>query len=44
MGDKTLIVRRANQGQTQPKPKEERVLLHAQQQIAWKVLKNIPFF
>ncbi|CAI9282600.1 unnamed protein product [Lactuca saligna] len=34
MGDKTLTVRRANQGQTQPKPEQESVLLHAQQQIA----------
>ncbi|KAF5791375.1 putative RNA recognition motif domain, U2 snRNP auxilliary factor, large subunit, splicing factor [Helianthus annuus] len=34
MGDKTLTVRRANQGQIQPKPEQESVLLHAQQQIA----------
>ncbi|KAF5738171.1 splicing factor U2af large subunit B isoform X2 [Tripterygium wilfordii] len=34
MGDKTLTVRRANQGTTQPKPEQENVLLHAQQQIA----------
>ncbi|KAK4789975.1 hypothetical protein SAY86_017279 [Trapa natans] len=34
MGDKTLTVRRANQGTTQPKPEQESVLLHAQQQIA----------
>ncbi|KAD4888422.1 hypothetical protein R6Q59_034558 [Mikania micrantha] len=34
MGDKTLMVRRANQGQIQPKPEQESVLLHAQQQIA----------
>ncbi|GAB4847117.1 hypothetical protein Ancab_039816 [Ancistrocladus abbreviatus] len=34
MGDKTLTVRRANQGATQPKPEQESVLLHAQQQIA----------
>ncbi|KAG8381450.1 hypothetical protein BUALT_Bualt06G0123200 [Buddleja alternifolia] len=33
MGDKTLTVRRANQGTTQPKPEQESVLLHAQQQI-----------
>ncbi|KAL8123819.1 splicing factor U2af large subunit B-like isoform X2 [Apium graveolens] len=34
MGDKTLTVRRANQGTTQAKPEQESVLLHAQQQIA----------
>ncbi|KAG6773946.1 hypothetical protein POTOM_021291 [Populus tomentosa] len=34
MGDKTLTVRRANQGTNQPKPEQENVLLHAQQQIA----------
>ncbi|CAH9088443.1 unnamed protein product [Cuscuta epithymum] len=34
MGDKTLTVRRANQGTTQSKPEQENVLLHAQQQIA----------
>ncbi|KAI3761048.1 hypothetical protein L1987_51454 [Smallanthus sonchifolius] len=34
MGDKTLTVRRANQGQIQPKPEQESILLHAQQQIA----------
>ncbi|KAM7252288.1 hypothetical protein ACFE04_024171 [Oxalis oulophora] len=34
MGDKTLTVRRANQGTNQPKPEQEDVLLHAQQQIA----------
>ncbi|CAI9777734.1 unnamed protein product [Fraxinus pennsylvanica] len=34
MGDKTLTVKRANQGTTQPKPEQESVLLHAQQQIA----------
>ncbi|CAH2076387.1 unnamed protein product, partial [Thlaspi arvense] len=34
MGDKTLTVRRANQGTMQPKPEQESVLLHAQQQIA----------
>ncbi|KAL8143335.1 hypothetical protein V2J09_016367 [Rumex salicifolius] len=34
MGDKTLTVRRANQGTVQPKPEQENVLLHAQQQIA----------
>ncbi|KAA8540779.1 hypothetical protein F0562_024302 [Nyssa sinensis] len=34
MGDKTLTVRRANQGAIQPKPEQESVLLHVQQQIA----------
>ncbi|KAJ8765645.1 hypothetical protein K2173_014767 [Erythroxylum novogranatense] len=34
MGDKTLTVRRANQGASQPNPEQESVLLHAQQQIA----------
>ncbi|OVA18674.1 RNA recognition motif domain [Macleaya cordata] len=34
MGDKTLTVRRANQGTTQPKPEQENVLLQAQQQVA----------
>ncbi|KAF6166605.1 hypothetical protein GIB67_005467 [Kingdonia uniflora] len=34
MGDKTLTVRRANQGTVQPKPEQETVLLQAQQQIA----------
>ncbi|KAE8685992.1 Splicing factor U2af large subunit B [Hibiscus syriacus] len=34
MGDKTLTVRRANQGTTQPKPEQESILQHAQQQIA----------
>ncbi|KAK9666772.1 hypothetical protein RND81_14G210100 [Saponaria officinalis] len=33
MGDKTLTVRRANQGTVQPKPEQEVVLQHAQQQI-----------
>lgn len=37
MGDKTLTVRRANQGASQPKPEQESVLLHAQQQIALQV-------
>lgn len=37
MGDKTLTVRRANQGANQPKPEQESVLLHAQQQIALQV-------
>ncbi|KAL6580451.1 hypothetical protein OROMI_008475 [Orobanche minor] len=34
MGDKTLTVRRANQGTTQFKPEQESVLLHVHQQIA----------
>ncbi|XP_010254910.1 PREDICTED: splicing factor U2af large subunit B isoform X2 [Nelumbo nucifera] len=34
MGDKTLTVRRANQGASQPKPEQENVLLQAQQQVA----------
>ncbi|KAF6149718.1 hypothetical protein GIB67_017451 [Kingdonia uniflora] len=34
MGDKTLTVRRANQGTSQPKPEQENVLMHAQQQVA----------
>ncbi|KAI6705479.1 hypothetical protein NL676_008441 [Syzygium grande] len=38
MGDKTLTVRRANQGANQPKPEQESVLLHAQQQIALQKL------
>ncbi|XP_071733904.1 splicing factor U2af large subunit A isoform X2 [Rutidosis leptorrhynchoides] len=42
MGDKTLTVRRANQGQTQPKPEQESVLLHAQQQIALQRLMLQP--
>ncbi|KAK8938517.1 Splicing factor U2af large subunit A [Platanthera zijinensis] len=33
MGDKTLTVRRANQGVSQPRPEQESVLLHAQQQV-----------
>lgn len=37
MGDKTLTVRRANQGSTQPKQEQESVLLHAQQQVAFQV-------
>ncbi|KAJ4913892.1 Splicing factor U2af large subunit A [Raphanus sativus] len=37
MGDKTLTVRRANQGAMQPKPEQESVLMHAQQQIAFQV-------
>ncbi|XP_057801980.1 splicing factor U2af large subunit A-like isoform X1 [Salvia miltiorrhiza] len=42
MGDKTLTVRRANQGATQPKPEQESVLLHAQQQIALQRLMLAP--
>ncbi|KAK6922738.1 RNA recognition motif domain [Dillenia turbinata] len=38
MGDKTLTVRRANQGTTQPKPEQENVFLHAHQQIALQKL------
>ncbi|XP_022150446.1 splicing factor U2af large subunit B-like isoform X1 [Momordica charantia] len=38
MGDKTLTVRRANQGANQPKPEQESVLLHAQQQIALQLI------
>ncbi|CAI0420107.1 unnamed protein product [Linum tenue] len=38
MGDKTLTVRRANQGSSQPRPEQESVLLHAQQQIAIQVI------
>ena len=39
MGDKTLTVRRANQGANpqQPKPEQESILMHAQQQIALQV-------
>ncbi|KFK40234.1 hypothetical protein AALP_AA3G348100 [Arabis alpina] len=36
MGDKTLTVRRANQGTNQSKPEQESVLLHAQQQVAFQ--------
>ncbi|KAK6121720.1 hypothetical protein DH2020_044530 [Rehmannia glutinosa] len=42
LGDKTLTVRRANQGTTQPKPEQESVLLHAQQQIALQRLMLQP--
>ncbi|XP_021911928.1 splicing factor U2af large subunit B isoform X3 [Carica papaya] len=42
MGDKTLTVRRANQGANQPKPEQENVLLHAQQQIALQRLMLQP--
>ncbi|MCL7037393.1 hypothetical protein MKW94_012021 [Papaver nudicaule] len=34
MGDKTLTVRRANQGTIQPRPEQENLLLQAQQQVA----------
>lgn len=37
MGDKTLTVRRANQGAAQPRPEHESVLLQAQQQVALQV-------
>lgn len=37
MGDKTLTVRRANQGSAQPRPEQESVLLQAQQQVAIQV-------
>ncbi|XP_016735236.1 splicing factor U2af large subunit B isoform X3 [Gossypium hirsutum] len=42
MGDKTLTVRRANQGATQPKPEQESILQHAQQQIALQRLMLQP--
>ncbi|KAJ7944318.1 U2 snRNP auxiliary factor large subunit [Quillaja saponaria] len=42
MGDKTLTVRRANQGTSQPKPEQESVLMHAQQQIALQKLMLQP--
>ncbi|KDP42831.1 hypothetical protein JCGZ_23773 [Jatropha curcas] len=42
MGDKTLTVRRATQGSNQPKPEQESVLLHAQQQIALQRLMLQP--
>ncbi|KAK8942418.1 Splicing factor U2af large subunit B [Platanthera zijinensis] len=38
MGDKTLTVRRANQGTVQPRPEQESVLLQAQQQVALQKL------
>lgn len=37
MGDKTLTVRRANQGAVQPRPEQESILLQAQQQVALQV-------
>uniref|UniRef100_A0A1J3IZC9 Splicing factor U2af large subunit B n=1 Tax=Noccaea caerulescens TaxID=107243 RepID=A0A1J3IZC9_NOCCA len=42
MGDKTLTVRRAIQGAIQPKPEQEEILLHAQQQIALQRLMLQP--
>ncbi|XP_074285870.1 splicing factor U2af large subunit A-like isoform X1 [Silene latifolia] len=42
MGDKTLTVRRANQGTVQPKPEQEIVLQHAQQQILLQKLMFQP--
>ncbi|KAE8695910.1 Splicing factor U2af large subunit B [Hibiscus syriacus] len=42
MGDKTLTVRRANQGTTQPKPEQESILQHAQQQIALQARISVP--
>ncbi|XP_010430078.1 PREDICTED: splicing factor U2af large subunit B isoform X4 [Camelina sativa] len=42
MGDKTLTVRRAIQGAVQPKPEQEEILLHAQQQIAFQRLMLQP--
>ncbi|KAF7053617.1 hypothetical protein CFC21_061496 [Triticum aestivum] len=38
MGDKTLTVRRANQGTSQPRPEQETILLHAQQQVQMQKL------
>uniref|UniRef100_A0A453HTT5 Splicing factor U2af large subunit n=1 Tax=Aegilops tauschii subsp. strangulata TaxID=200361 RepID=A0A453HTT5_AEGTS len=37
MGDKTLTVRRANQGSAQPRPEQENILLQAQQQVQLQV-------
>ncbi|KAL9238414.1 hypothetical protein vseg_012838 [Gypsophila vaccaria] len=42
MGDKTLTVRRATQGSVQPKPEQEIVLQHAQQQILLQKLMLQP--
>ncbi|CAN6865515.1 unnamed protein product [Brassica oleracea] len=42
MGNKTLTVRRAVQGAIQPKPEQEDILLHAQQQIALQRLMLQP--
>jgi splicing factor U2AF subunit len=51
MGDKTLTVRRANQGASQPRPEQESILLQAQQQVQMQVqtclistLLNIIFY
>ena len=38
MGDKTLTVRRANQGASQPRPEQESMLLHVQQQAQMQKL------
>nr|GMC92576.1 MDIS1-interacting receptor like kinase 2-like [Ipomoea batatas] len=38
MGDKALSLRLASQGALQPKPEQESVLLHAQQQIAFQIV------
>ncbi|KAF0924724.1 hypothetical protein E2562_014528 [Oryza meyeriana var. granulata] len=38
MGDKTLTVRRANQGASQPRPEQESMLVHAQQQVQMQKL------
>ncbi|KAJ1276533.1 hypothetical protein BS78_05G221100 [Paspalum vaginatum] len=38
MGDKTLTVRRANQGAAQPRPEQESILLQAQQQVQMQKL------
>ncbi|CAA7399424.1 unnamed protein product [Spirodela intermedia] len=42
MGDKTLTVRRANQGAVQPRPEQESILLQAQQQVALQQLMLQP--
>ncbi|CAH8381921.1 unnamed protein product [Eruca vesicaria subsp. sativa] len=42
MGNRTLTVRRAVQGSIQPKPEQEDILLHAQQQIALQRLMLQP--
>lgn len=44
MGDKTLTVRRANQGAVQPKPEQENVLFQAQQQVAFQVISILLHF
>jgi splicing factor U2AF subunit len=38
MGDKTLTVRRANQGANQPRPEQDSVLIQAQQQVQMQKL------